>query len=1255
MKFYVNKDENLPIEANKKEKEIDKKGSRSNIKLISGLELTGIFLAVLLIVYVLFPNEKLYYYIQRQIKEFKSEEEDVYLSIKYLEKLLKKHPRQKDLRIALIRKFIEIGEFEKAKEHLTKYKEYFGDDDISISLELSILEHELFIEKERNTAKAEVLKERIKSLIKNSVDKVNDTYTLEEFYTKAKEFNLPKTALKIALKLSTLYRAPQSQTRLKYLKDKEIEWLKRTFYDAISVGNYKVAENTYLKLSVEDRKNYLKYTKDIANFEIGIGRLDEASKYLAEAIKLEKDKKQKIKLLEKLAEVDTWRHRYDEAVKHYIVAMNLSDDYDTKKKFFLEALQRALWSGNLDNAVAIIETYGTFFLNDKEVLKKIVDVYLQKGDINKAYLLAKKGHDLFKSDISLTKSLAKLSLWNSKVEESFRYYLEIYAKTKDSSIKPQLLNLALALNKYFVAKEILEEEFKKGKFENWKKLAEIYTHLGEVEKAISILREAYKKEKDIKILKQIVKLELSINDINGALKDLDTLLAKGDLDVLDAQELAYLLYINKQYDKSLKVLKLVKDKATNKDILYWTTLADIAWDLRDKKTSIEVAEYLLKNGLARDIDIQRLIIYYAENKKFKKVEVLAKKLLETKKSEFAYYHYLNSLYNLGKYREVVQFISSLSQSEMDKLKNKSFFWGIYANSLAKLGKIEEAIKVYELALKYNPDNKDLIYSFLWFLVDNKRDKLLTKYLVKYRDLAYSDKKFTFLYAVAYTSMQNSLEAKPFLKRLIDIEPNNVDYMLMYADVLDLEGQTEIADKYRFKLWQQLRQKLNKNPNLINDREFLKDYLRLAIKFLPAVKIEALMEKAKGVLTPKDYAGIKISWYLARGEYEKAKQLVREGLGVEPWMKLSLALKEYDKDEMKKLLQKQVKALPIRDRVDAAEKTGDIALAKKLAFEGLEKNREDFRLYKQYKELQENTAPKLKASAEVVDREIQQTKVKTSYKTKLYKNFYVELGNEQLLTNSSSGEGLINLPTNLRKSYIKLSEIDIDKRLSVEIGQRTGLKDISYLDFDFYTYLKDKFNLSFKIGYNLFTDETLYMVYGGKKDRIKAGIGYSPSPWNFFNLSIEYNKYKSLDNKAIGTGTIFELSGSHKFRLGYPDFTVSAYIRKGLFSENTDKGIINRISTVRNPQVLPVSYNEAGLRFSFGYEKKESFNKTLRPYLSMSISYNDVYGGGYGIEGGITGNAFLPAGDISIGVSYNKGFKGTGNTVSNFYIEYFLMF
>ena len=1252
MRFYVSKDDNLPIEVNKDKPA--KKGSKSNIKLISGIELSGIFLAVLLIVYVLFPNDKLYYYIQRQIKEFKSEEEDIYLSIKYLEKLLRKHPRQKDIRIALIRKLIEVGEFDKAKEHLEKYKEIFGNDEISVSLELAILENELYIEEGRAKARAEILKEKIKNLVRDNVDSVNDPYLLEEFYTKAKEYGLNKTALKIALKLTTLYKPPSTHSNIAHFRNKELEWLKIAFYDAISVKNYDVAEKTYLKLTTYDKDNYLKYTKDIANFELGLGKLDEAAKHFAEAVKAERDKKQKIELLEKLAQIDIWRHKYDEAIKHYIVAMNLSDGYETKKKFFLNALQTALWENNLNKAVSVIETYGTFFLNDEEVLKKIVDVYVQKGDIDKAYQLAKKGHELFGSDIYWTKSLAKLSLWSSKVEESFQYYLDIYSKTKDSSIKPQLLSLALALNKYFVAKEILEDEFYKGKFENWKKLAEIYIHLGEVERAISILREAYERGKDIKILKQIVKLELSINDINGALRDLENLLIKGDLDIEDALELSYLFYVNKQYDRALQVLKLVKDKATEKDTVYWTTLADLAWDLRDKKTSYEVAEYLLTKDLARPVDLERLIIYYAEKKDYQKVKKLAQKLIKLKKSEFVYYYYMTALYNTGEYKKLVQFISSLSHEEIDNLKDKTFFWGLYANSLIKLGKVDEAVKVYEMALKYNPDNRELIYSFLWFLVDNKKTNLLKRYLTKYRELAYTDKRFTFLYGVAYTGMQNSLEAKPFLKKLIDLEPNNVDYLLMYADVLDLSGETEIANKYRYKIWRQLTAKLDKNPNLLKDREFLKDYLRLAIKFLPAVELEGLMQRAKGVLTKKEYTGIKITWYLARGEYEKAKQLIKQKLGVEPWMELSIALYDYDKDEMERLLKKQVKALPIRDRVDAAKKTGDIALAKKLAFNGLEQNRNDFRLYKQYKELVEETSPKATVSIKTTDREIQQTKVKTTFKTKLYKNFYIEAGNEYTL-NKSSGGGLINLPTDSRKSYLKISEIDLEKNVSLEIGQRTGLKNIPYLKFDYYTYIKDKFSFSFNIGYNLQTDETLYMYYAGKKNSLKGTVSYSPTPWNYYSLSIEHNKYKSLDNKAVGSGTIVELTGSHKFRLGYPDFTLSAYIRKGLFNEKQEKGIINKISPFRNPQVLPLSYNEVGLRFSFGYNKKEEFNKTLRPFLSATVSYNDVYGGGYGIEGGITGNALLPAGDLSVGASFNKGFKGLGNTITTFYVEYFLMF
>jgi tetratricopeptide (TPR) repeat protein len=1232
LNLSANNDRNLPI-----------KETKSNIKLVSGLELTGIFFAVLLIIYVLFPNERVYMYLKRQIEEF-SEDEDVYLSIKYLEKILKEHPRQKDLRLALIRKYLEVGNYEKAKEHLLEYIKLYGENENTILLEYTILSKEVFQHPE-DSPQRKVGIEKLKKYIQKHIDKVNDPDILEFFFKQALSLDMPKTALKIAEKL-------YYQT---FYTEKKKEWLKNAFKLAIETGNLREAKQLYKEIPKNLPEKLLDYTLKLAELETAEKDYKDAIQHYSLALRLEDDKRKKQALLRKLAQISLWRTppQYRDAVRYYMTAISLSDSYQEKKENFLLALKTALAGELLDEAVKIAETYGTFFEKDKEVLKEILKVYLAKGDVNKAYALVEKGLGLYPDDLDLKKEAGDIALWNSNPETAFQYYLEYYSKTKNPAVRDKLLWLALALKKYFVAKELLEEEIKSGNYDKALELADIYANLGEPEKAIALLRELYKRNKNPELLKKIVKIELSINDVENAKKDLEELLKIGDIDVKDATELAYLFYINKQYDKALSILKFVKNKATDKDLDYWTTLGDLAWDLGDKETAIETAQYLYKIGKARNVDLERLIYYYAEKHDYKNLEKFAKILWEKAKTPNYLYYYLTALYEQGKYKEVLKTISKLDSKTLNTLKDKPYFWGIYANSLVKLGNIDEAVKVYEMALKYNPDNKDIISSFLWFLIDTKQTAKLEKYLRKYKYLAYEDKNFAFLYGVAYTILQNSLEAKAYLKRLIDEDPTNVDYLLLYADAVDLSGETEIAQKYRFKIWKELNEKLKKNPELIKNREFLKDYLRLAIIFAPATEIEKVMKTAEKVLTKKEINSIKITWYLARGEYDKAKQLIKKKLGVEPWMELSVALNDYDKDEMSRLLKKKLKALPIRDRVTAARVTGEVGKAKDLAFKGLEKNRRDWQLYKQYKELAEDFNSKVSASVKVTDREINITEVGTEARFNTNKNYLISVGDKERI-NPTSGGGLKNLPANSRKSYVKITEKDDKKQLDLEVGRRTGVKDTIYAKFNYEQYVANEVSVNLQVGKNLETDESLYLLFGGKKDNLKFGFMYNPTPYDYLSASIEHNKYYSLDDKNIGTGTIFDLQLTHKFRLGYPDFTVTIYGRKGIFSENEDKGIINKISTYANPQVLPVSYNEGGIVFSFGENKRKTFNKTWRPYLSTSLSYNDVYGAGYGISGGITGSPFLN-GDLSIGFQFNKGFKGTGNTITSVYLEYFLFF
>jgi len=155
---------------------------------------------------------------------------------------------------------------------------------------------------------------------------------------------------------------------------------------------------------------------------------------------------------------------------------------------------------------------------DEELLKLLLITFLGNQDLENAYIVAKKGAELFSNNPYWLKNLGQVAIWTKRPAEGIEAYLKLYQITKDENIKRELFNLALATNRFDIAINLVEKDALSGKFNDLKTLLYIYQQAGEVKKLTEILEAMYEKDKNIDILRNLTMILYNYGDLDKASK-----------------------------------------------------------------------------------------------------------------------------------------------------------------------------------------------------------------------------------------------------------------------------------------------------------------------------------------------------------------------------------------------------------------------------------------------------------------------------------------------------------------------------------------------------------------------------------------------------------------------------------------------------------------------------------------------------------------------------------------------------------------
>ncbi len=843
----------------------------------------------------------------------------------------------------------------------------------------------------------------------------------------------------------------------------------------------------------------------------------------------------------------------------------------------------------------------------------------------------------------------KIALWRRDLDNALRYALTLYKK--EGRYDETMLELFKLKGLIQEPIEIYERELSKG---NWKFLdSYVYYILDTVQfdRGMGFLKELYQKSNNVQVLKHIALLSYQYG-----LPDYEVYV-KAYLEVDPNWEVGYRIladyyFANRNFKKSLEYLlsyKLLKEKKgeeVERDVLLSISL--IAWGIGEKEIAFNNSMNLVDRGLAT-YDNYLIVTDYLLKENPKKALELSLEGYNKFKNEFFLLRYLLAADKVGWQRDYIEKMEKLVDVESLAFGNPTFLY-FYTKGLIETGNKRKALSIYEKILQTRFDD-EVLKSYTWLVIDVRDFVKLEKILKTYEEYVLrsdrTDLKIPFV--SGWLMLQDSLSAQRIFTSIKGPLDDSDRYT--YSYILELSGRTEEARFIRYSLFE----KLKKVPvDSLNSSE-LEMLLNLYREFDP-VSYERMKERFKDRIRESNYWEMYLAHLINLEEHEKFKEVaIKHSHSVRSWMELMVAIVDWDKDKQMKLLEESLVELPIRDKVTAAERSVNKALAKDLAFQGLEKNREDYLLYNQFRDLYMNSSNKFYVESDFLSSKfysLVSSKIGFKY---MVSDVLITTLNSILSVYHSKDQGVIyNLPSSdLEISVEPCYEIQ-KGQICGSFGVRNAIKEVKPIELSLSYYLQDRLNLYISFGKDIKADDSVYTLIAGKKNEVAVRVSYT---YNRASLSLSYfyDRIFSQDGYKVGSASKFNIDAYYKLRIGYPDFTFRTYYQNNFYQEKEGhKGFLNNLTPIPNYRFLPQSYWQAGLEMSFGYDNKFLYTRTARPFINMGLGYNNLGGLLYKFSGGYGFN-FLKSDNLAVefGFSRNIGrFKETNYVFSVMYNKWF---
>ncbi|WP_133136653.1 tetratricopeptide repeat protein [Legionella rowbothamii] len=869
---------------------------------------------------------------------------------------------------------------------------------------------------------------------------------------------------------------------------------------------------------------------------------------------------------------------------------------------------------------------------DDMVFKTAFQSLVYNSHIQDAYQLALIAVANRPQDLSWHEKLAQTAIWVGDYNTGFKEWLYVEKENHNIETIKYVISIAKiqGFDQVLVTSLRLFLEQNPNDVNAQIDLANALNRLGKPQKALAVLSKIPTKEAK----ETVAQIYMDLGQWDNALSAWQSLDKHYGPTIKSVMTEGLIHYSRSQFAAAVNILKLGIPIAKSEDTEFWQTLGDLAWLINDTSTIAVSYSHVLNSSS----NLIRLIGLEMERNPQK---ALNYSLLgwQRYKNDF----YLNSILfsglKLNQWQTLNTVLMNLPEKQLQHLSQNKLFWEVQAAYYAYMGAQESQRKVLIQGLKLHPQMLNLESSLLWSLITNGETLWIKTVMedIFQRNLM-NNEELWHPFAEGFNVLNLYFPALVMYQQHLLTAEQQEQILIDYAALLERAQLYQEAQKMRALIWQRSLAKLEARSKERN-RELVQSLAQIAPFFVSGTEQAMLFNALMAASPTNDDVNIFLNW-LAPRHYDELITYVQWTYlhgSLPDWAGINLALNKNDLPSLQAIMAHSEKEWPRADRINAAVRLENKPLAVSLAFQELTERPQAPDIYSEFTQYGLELANHCSIGEEYEQFiNVIGPRTKVESKLRLTNSLRITPSFSLWRIRSNQAEQITNVPNYDTHANVSLEQTIHRGTIRYNLGYRNALSSFIPASMELNYTLAGNWQGNFKIYYNQEDLQNSYLRIGGVQDQLNLSVLHHLSKRDLWSLELQGLNYYSQNRHYLANG--FNVLGlyQHKFWLSYPDYTIGVFAnsynfyRNGSFGGNvttlfpalTPEQLANpalAASAIKSnyQQLIPNSYNEGGLIFSFG-EGVQEYSHIFRPFLWASVYYNTITALSNNIRAGVNG-------------------------------------
>lgn len=867
------------------------------------------------------------------------------------------------------------------------------------------------------------------------------------------------------------------------------------------------------------------------------------------------------------------------------------------------------------------------------------DALLANGSVEDAYQLARDVSHRYPDNQEWKRRLARVAVWTNRPVEAYTTWKELFQSgERDSEVLSEVRRLASHYNDAPILIELWQatETTRQMSKQEAEALAKLYERAYRPIEGARYFEQLHKTRRRAVYGEQAAQLYERSGSAADAVRVYRALLASAPGNKEWLMTAARLEIRRDRRAAALKLLKRHQRYMPDDAFDYWQMLGELAWAFQDDTTATAAYRRASLASSASLVERDRLTYLLLDKDPLQAAAMSLRYYREGAGSAWL----LRALEIQVAQKAWPQARESLALAqgkELQSLKKNARYLILRAQISRHFGENGAAVADMRRALELAPDDTSVQLSALWqFIAANDRNALAA--MVARIDPQTGDPRYWQALTAAHQALGNYPEALDYAQLQLERKPNDPLVLLSNADLLEITGQTEMETYYRQRSWQYLK---TASPSGNRDRYLAR--IRTELSAQPgdaaALQVRHLQAQNSGHTAERELDETLLAWALENGQIESAQawshQRFDDKRSLPLWAQLQLALETHDYETLQHLLGREGNSLAAGNAHEAATRTGNWPLARKLAFEGAQYNPDDNELHQRLLNTIERHGDAFEitgrqAAYNDLDNTLFQLRADKALSTRwrLAVNGY--RAEQSLITQTE----LQSIPSTDNGVTLEAQWSDPLQQWHFALGRHNELNDYTGWQIGYANTAVRRVQLEMHVAGGQPTEHSTALQVAGYADYARLNAGMDIDRHLHLAVQLSSERYHTQYDTELGSGTQLYWEAGYTLRSSYPDWNIRGYgahyrfKADGLPDERTLQLFTSQTrADATNSELtalfIPEDNDYLGLCGGAGQNLRHRYSRAFRPLAEACAIYSDKNGDGYSLLAGLTGSLTGP--------------------------------